>query len=157
MGSTVSRDNYAVISAVVEMGNPDTAKELEAGITEKIIENGKSQYENFSASVTLKEFDAETETADYEVEISYTDYGTFYEGCPSYDYYDPPDPAEIDMDDVDDVLYNMRKCIEQSFDDLGFDAETEELEYDIDSLDDMVEDILENLSEPDYDDYEYYE
>lgn len=149
MSTTVSRDNFAVISAVVEMENPDTAKELETQIAEKILENGKSEYSNFSADVTLKETDAENKTADYTVEISYTDYGEFYEGCPSHDYYDPPDPDELYMDDVDDVLYNMKNCIEKSFDDLGFEAEAEELEYDIESIENMLEELCEP-SEPDY-------
>lgn len=154
MSTTVSRDNFAVISAVVEMENPDMAKELETQIAEKILENGKSEYSNFSADVTLKETDAENKTADYTVEVKYTDYGEFYEGCPGGNYYDPPDPAELYMDDVDDVLYNMKNCIEKSFDDMGFKAEAEEVDYDIEDLDSILEKMCEA---EEMDAYEYYE
>lgn len=148
---TVERDNYAVFSAVSEMENFDMARELEEQITAKILESGKSGYDNFSASVTLKEFDAENSFADYEVEISYTDYGEFDKGSPSHDYYDPPDPPYLDMDDTDEVLYDMKNFIENSFGELGFDAEAEEVEYEIESIDNM----LEELCEPPEPDYEY--
>lgn len=113
MSTEVSRDNDIIVSAVANIDDYDTAKELEAKVAEKILENGQAQYNGFSSSVELKKVDHENGTAEYTVEIRFTDYGEFYEGSPSSDYYDPPDPGELVMDDVRDVLSDVNDFVEK--------------------------------------------
>ena len=154
MSTKVSRDNDIIVSAVADIDNYDTAKELEAKVAEKILENGQAQYDGFSSSVELKEVDPENGTAEYTVEIRFTDYGEFYEGSPSNDYYDPSDPGELVMDDVRDVLSDVNDFVEKAFDDLGVSADAEEVDYDIEDTDSIFEKMCE---EQGMDAYEYYE
>lgn len=128
MSTEVDRDNYIVVSAIIGLDNCDMAKELEAKAAETILKNGQKRYDRFSSDVTLKEVDTENGTAEYTAEIRFTDYGTFYEGSPSSDYYDPPDPGDLIMDDVHDVLDDVNSFVEKAFEELGFDAEAEEME-----------------------------
>ena len=151
----------------------DDVKQAEAAVA-KAVENILNKSDEFGTSVEM-EFtgftddtgEAKTETevkespedffADFTVSVEGTQKGTYEEGCPSYNYYEPDDPPELEAYDEEDTITEITENVEKAFKEFGFEIDKSNIETDDGSRswDSVIEELYEE-PEPEYEpDYDY--
>ena len=140
----------------------------------KAVENELNKQSDFEVSVEVKhegfsdargetvtEEDAKAEPeeffSDITITVSGTQNGTYEEGCPSYNYYEPDDPPELNAYDDADTITEISENIEKVFSEFGFEIDSSNIETEDNSRswDSVIEELYEEPEpeyEPNYDD-----
>lgn len=151
----------------------DDVEQAEATVA-KAVENILNKSDEFDTSVEM-EFtgftddtgEAKTETevkenpedffADFTVSVEGTQKGAYEEGIPSYNYYEPDDPPELNAYDEEDTVSEVKDTVVKAFSEFGLETEKENIEVDDSSRswDGVIEELYEE-PEPEYEpDYDY--
>lgn len=151
----------------------DDVKQAEAAVA-KTVENILNKSDEFDTSVEM-EFtgftddtgEAKTKTevkespedffADFTVSVEGTQKGTYEEGIPSNNYYEPDDPPELNAYDDADTITEIFENIEKVFSEFGFEIDSSNIETEDNSRswDSVIEELYEEPEpeyEPNYDD-----
>ena len=151
----------------------DDVKQAEVAVA-KAVENILNKSDEFDTSVEMEftgftddageaitEEDAKANPeeyfADITVTVSGTQNGTYEEGVPSYNYYEPDDPPELEAYDEEDTITEITENVEKAFKEFGFEIDRSDIETDDGSRswDGVIEELYEEPEpeyEPDYDD-----
>ena len=151
----------------------DDVKQAEATVA-KAVENILNKSDEFDTFVEMEftgftddtgEVKTETEVkespedffADFTVSVEGMQKGTYEEGIPSYNYYEPDDPPELNAYDEEDTVSEVKDAVAKAFSEFGLETEKENIEVDDSprSWDGVIEELYEE-PEPEYEpDYDY--
>lgn len=137
-------------------------KQSDFEVTVEVKHDGFSDARGEAITEEDAKADLEEYFADITVTVSGTQNGTYEEGVPSYNYYEPDDPPELSTYDDADTITEISEKIEKVFKEFGFEIESSNIETKDNSRswDSVIEDLyIEDLyeePEPEYEpDYDY--
>lgn len=143
--------------AIAKAVENELNKQSDFEVTVEVKHDGFSDARGEAISEEDAKADPEEYFADITVTVSGTQNGTYEEGCPSYNYYEPDDPLELNAYDEEDTVSEVKDAVAKAFSEFGLETEKENIEVDDSSRswDGVIEELYEE-PEPDYEpDYDY--
>lgn len=143
--------------AIAKAVENELNKQSDFEVTVEVKHDGFSDARGEAISEEDAKADPEEYFADITVTVSGTQNGTYKEGCPSYNYYEPDDPPELEAYDEEDTITEITENVEKAFKEFGFEIDKSNIETDDGSRswDGVIEELYEE-PEPEYEpDYDY--
>ena len=146
----IQQAQEAVAKAIEEKLNKQSDFEVSVEVNHEGFSDARGK------AVTEEDAKAEPEEyfADITITVSGTQNGTYEEGCPSYNYYEPDDPPELNAYDDTDTITEISENIEKAFSEFGFEIDSSNIETKDNSCSwgSVIEGLYEEPEyEPDYD------